>query len=190
MALVKSILLVDGENLVFRFQDMVQKGHKPKKDVVHIPDVFIWHPNLASRFNIDIFRVIYYTSTVGDDERIQSIRNQISKNIFDTGRRGMGNYFGHCQLVPNVFKKNKQSQKSRLVDIFIAVDAMKYASNPSIECLVFLSGDSDFIKLYNELMSFGKKVLVGSFSDGCASPLNHVVDDFFKLDSYFFEKKA
>ena len=72
----------------------------------------------------------------------------------------MQNFYGSCQLVPFVFKKEKKAQKSRLVDIHIAVDALKYSNIDNIECISILSGDGDFIKVYDETMALGKKVIV------------------------------
>lgn len=187
MALVKSILLIDGENLVFRYQAMVKSGKKPKQNVVHIPDVFVWSPDIGKLLAIDVFRAIYYTSTVGDKKKIEELKNQISKVILDTNKSSMDNYYGKTQLIPFVFKKEKKSNKSRLVDIFIAVDAMKYAQIQNMECLAFLSGDSDFLKVYQEVMDIGKKVYLGALSSGCAEELNYSVDYFYDLDKLFFE---
>lgn len=190
MALVKSVLLVDGENLVFRYQDMLAKGAKPRSHVVHIPDVFVWNPNIARNFPIDVFRVVYYTSLVGDPAKMHKTKCEISQNLFNTSLSEADNYYGKTQVVPFIFKKEKKSHKSRLVDIFIAVDAMKYAAIPNMECITFLSGDSDFIKVYDEVMRYGKKVKVGAFSSGCAKELNYSVDEFFLLDDCFFEKEV
>ena len=189
MALVKTVLLIDGENLVFRYQSMLQNGRIPKKGNVHIQDVFIWNPEVAKIFTVDLFRAVYYTSLVGDHLLIDSTKDQISRNIVNTDISGAGNFYGKCQLVPFVFKKEKRTDKSRLVDIFLAVDGMKYANNNNIECIAFLSGDSDFIKPYDEIMSLGKKVYVGAFSDGLGKNISNKVDMFYDLDEIFFEKK-
>ena len=189
MALVKSILLVDWENLVFRYQSMINNWRKPLQDVVHIPNVFVWHPKIASYYNVDIFRVIYYTSSIGDEKRINELNELIWENLFDSRYSGMRNYYWSCQLVPFVFKKEKQSQKSRLVDIYIAVDTLKYSNIGNIECISILSWDGDFKKVYNETMDFGKKVIVWAFSDWLDSSIKSIVDEFFFLDDYFFEKE-
>ena len=44
-----AILLVDGENLVFRYQEMVAAGREPKPDVVHIKDVLVWHNAMTAQ---------------------------------------------------------------------------------------------------------------------------------------------
>lgn len=185
MALVKSILLIDWENLVIRYQEMIKKWRIPLKEVVHIPDVFVWHPNVAPFYGVDIFRVIYYTSAIWDDKYLRTIEERISENKFIHS----GNYYWVCQLVPFVFKKLVKSHKSRLVDIHIAVDSLKYSNMVNIECISILSWDWDFKKVYSETMSSGKKVIVWAFSDWLDTSIKNMVDIFFLLDEVFFEKE-
>jgi hypothetical protein len=54
MSIQKAFLFVDGENLVMRYQAMVQNGKRPKRGVVHIPDVFVWHPGITTWSCMDI----------------------------------------------------------------------------------------------------------------------------------------
>src|SRR5258708_1187084 len=82
----KYILLADGENLVFRYQNLL-KSRKLNPSVTHIEDVFVWHPNLAEMMHgWSLMRVNYYTSAVGDEVSIAKLEHTISK--ISVGRRG------------------------------------------------------------------------------------------------------
>jgi uncharacterized LabA/DUF88 family protein len=186
MALVRSILFVDGENLTMRYQSLLKIGRQPQPTVVHRPDIFLWNSTFGSDgvadINTDILRVNYYTSAVGDDVLIEDIRGQIASQTYC----GSGNYYGSCQLYPRVYKKLKQSAKSRLVDINIAVDVMRHAYTDAIDVVYLFSGDGDFLQLVEDVMRSGKKVCLGAFSSGLESSLRSAVDRFVLLDELFF----
>ena len=111
MALVKSILIVDGENLTFRYQEILKTGRKPKDDVIHIPDVFVWHRDISRLWMLDFYRVLFYSSVVGDEPKIREIKDAISKQIFHEDMNQSHNYFGKLQIVPWIFKKESKSHK-------------------------------------------------------------------------------
>src|SRR5437762_13125294 len=121
MALVKGVLLVDGENLVMRYQAMLKDGRQPADGVVHWPDVFVWHHKLPSDVRVDLLRIMYYTSVVGAEDKISEISEFIAQHLY----HGRVSYYGPCQLYPCVYKKPAQSTKSRLVDINIAIEVMR-----------------------------------------------------------------
>lgn len=109
MSLLKrTMYFVDGENLVFRFQDEVKNGRIPKEGVIHIPDVFIWHADIVANRFADILRITYYASTIGDDLEIQRIKDRIH-SISYTFTDGQMNASG--ELVPRVYKKPKNQQR-------------------------------------------------------------------------------
>lgn len=64
MALVRSMILVDGENLALRFQAMVDAGWAQKPEVAHEPDVFVWNTEFGITgipgVGTDVIRVAYY----------------------------------------------------------------------------------------------------------------------------------
>lgn len=79
----KSVVLVDGENLVLRYQKMLQEGYEPMEGVIHVQDTFVWHPNLiASAGEKDIVRVAYYTTVVGDEKKLEEVKNLIADAEF------------------------------------------------------------------------------------------------------------
>ena len=71
----KTIILVDGENLVMRYQRMLSDGNKPLKGVLHESDCFVWHPRIFKDYKVDIVRVGYYTTVVGDDAKLNTIES-------------------------------------------------------------------------------------------------------------------
>ncbi len=179
-------MLVDGENLVFRYQAMVSEGKVPKKSVIHQKDVLVWDRQIQNLWNTDFYRVSYYTSCVGDTDALETLRKKISDINFNVGN-GHRSYYGKIDLTPHVYKKAKASTKSRLVDINICIDAMRYACSTGTEVVTILSGDGDFGELVRELQRQGRKVCVGAFSSGLAQELIYLPDSFVSLDELFFE---
>ena len=186
MALVKSAMLIDGENLVFRYQAMIENGFKARKCVSHIKDKFVWATEIEKLWTSDFYRVSYYTSCAGDEIAVDDLKRQISSISYEM--KGLHeSYFGRIKITPHVYKKRKSSTKSRLVDINICIDAMRYACATSTEVITILSGDGDFCELVRELQRQGKKVCVGAFSSGLEKELTYIPDSFISLDDLFFE---
>ena len=132
----RSILFADGENLAFRFQEMVAAGRVPRSDTVHLPDTFVWNSNVTrSRYDAldNVIRVHYYTSATGDHARIAALHEQISKQGYVSPTTSG---FHHGQIVPSVFKKLAKSKKTRNVDIQIVIRGGSAKLNTAI------SGDS------------------------------------------------
>lgn len=78
----KTLIFIDGENLVFRFQEMLGSGRVKTSDTVHIPDAFVWHPKISEWSEMDVIRVSYYTSVQGDDSKLADISRRISETWF------------------------------------------------------------------------------------------------------------
>ena len=175
----RTIVLVDGENLVFRFQAMKDEGRKPTSTFHHIPNVFIWHGDMLQFFGHSL-RVNYYTSMVGDTETIDHTRDKIGQ-ILVTGA-GYGR-----RICPQVFKKDSNSRKTKLVDLTITIDALRHAYHDHIDQLLLFTGDGDYIPLVKEVMRQGKQVVVGGFSSGLSTELRRTGDQFIEIDRFFFE---
>jgi uncharacterized LabA/DUF88 family protein len=183
----RTFVAVDGENLVIRYQDSLASGAKARDDTVHFPDVFLWRESLLQFGNFDIVRVSYYTSMTGDDDALNSMRLRISSQIYRSARpRGQGDCRG-C-LVPQVFKKSRQSQKTRSVDIHLAIDVLRHAFNDTYDTLVLISGDGDYLPLIQEVMRQGKQVVVAAIENGLNPALRYSADRFESLDYRFFAK--
>ena len=181
---LRTILFVDGENLVFRYQDEIRKGRIPTDVVVHEPDCFVWHPRMTQISNFDLIRVYYYTTVAGDEPRLDEIRRKLAAIIFQTGR-GRTQITG--QIVPLVFKKDKQSRKTRTVDIHLIIDVLRFAHLNAIDLIYLASGDEDYLPLIREVMRQGKQVYIGALSSGLGKSLTYECDDFFDLDKFFFK---
>lgn len=186
MGVPKAMAFVDGENLVFRFQEMVKAGRVPASDIVHIPDRFVWHKSFTTWCMLDLMRVCYYTSAVSDDPGLYKLRTDIAKVNYEyeweTGQTATSS----GQIVPFVFKKEHRSKTSRKVDINIAIDVMRAAYLADLEVIYLLSGDGDFLPLITEAMRHGKQVLLGAFSSGLDERLVYSVDEFTRLDELAF----
>ncbi len=185
MALVRSVMLADGENLVLRYQELL-KTREPKADVTHIPDKLVWSKAINNLWNTDFYRVSYYTSCVGDEKMLKELCANISAIEFELTGKAQS-YYGKIELSPHVYKKRAKSHKSRLVDINICIDAMRYAYTNSAEVICVLSGDGDFINLIKDIKNSGKKVCVGAFSSGLSDELKYISDHFISLDDVFFK---
>ena len=66
-------------------------------------------------------------------------------------------------------------------DVGIAVDAIRVS--PSIDVIVLVSGDGDFVPLVNYLKNQGKRVESIAFEHSTSSKLKEVVDEFFDLET-------
>ena len=75
----RMMIFVDGENLVFRYQDMLSKGFIPHVHNSYEKDIFVWNQN--SLVNLqkqhEILRATYYTYASGDDERLYDIKQKL-----------------------------------------------------------------------------------------------------------------
>jgi len=179
------IHLVDGENLVARYQAMAGEGHEPKSEVIHKKDEYVWHPKMVWHKAGDIRRVTYYTSAVGSDnyiiELIKEIRTFRYAAWVGTTKKSGG-------IFAKVFKKPKGNHKSRAVDINIVIDSMTEVANRNAGVVCLYSGDSDFVPLIKELMRLGAEVDVKAFSSGLSPLLEISADSFTCLDGLFFTK--
>lgn len=65
-------------------------------------------------------------------------------------------------------------------DVGIVIDAIRMA--PSVDAIVLVSGDGDFIALVEYLKNQGKRVEVISFGKSASGHLKEVADEFVDLD--------
>ena len=192
------MFFIDGENLVFRYQEMLEKGREPLNKIKHEPDVYVWHRDIIKNEPRNIMRVTYYTSAVGDEDRINSLNAEIKKieYLYQSSPYGVGGRFGgsrseqyHGKIFPRVFKKDNRSAKSKAVDINIAVDMLNYASLENLDAVYLLSGDGDFIPLIQAVMHKGVQVNLLALSDGLNPKLPISADKFDCIDRFLFKAK-
>src|SRR6266545_4775084 len=180
-------VFADGENLVFRYQDMLTANRTPRPEVIHKQDCYVWSPLVAwdSRHQgFQLFsRIYYYTSVVGNGSKVSKVRDQLSQIKYtcypDATNMGVVH---SAQLLPVVFKKPKQSKKTRNVDIQIVIDVMRCAHSDQFEQIYILSGDGDYLPLVREVAHLGKQIRLSAFSSGLNPELQSCVDRFTLLD--------
>jgi len=186
--MLKSVMaFVDGENLVCRYQDMLDGGRVPRAEVVHERDAFVWSPQITLWTEMDLLRVTYYTSLVGADERVAVVERRIGETLFKCRASGAG-YTGTAQIIPRVHKRLASSRKSKVVDVDITLDVMRAALEAPVGGIFLLTGDGDYLALIREITRrTSKQVYLGAFSSGLAEALRHNVEAFVNLDGMFFE---
>jgi uncharacterized LabA/DUF88 family protein len=181
----KVIAFIDGENLVMRFQDMVESGRVPKAGVVHVKDRFVWSSGMTLWTRMDLIRVNYYACVVGTHEDMELISQQIGNTTFTC--QGEIYLSGTARLLPHVHKKPSKSQKTKVVDIHLTVDAMRATSSMPVDGIFLASGDGDYAELLAEVGRSGKQAYLAAFSSGLEGRLKTRVEQFVDLDQVFFE---
>jgi len=189
----KVMVFIDGENLVMRYQNMLDAGKNQKPHTKHSQDVYVWNDEMIPREKIDLRRVTYYTSAVGSDDQINKLReeihsiNYVFRELPDTFHGATRYPEQSGSVVPKVYKKPARSQKSRQVDINITIDMLNHATPSQVDRIVLISGDGDFIPLVREVMRRGIQLQISALSSGVNKQLKYVADMFTSLDRYLFE---
>jgi hypothetical protein len=175
---------VDGENLTIRAQELAQvKGVTLTPGERYFKDVFVWLPGIKARMNIlpkpplplqpSGVRSHYYTSVIGDDLKISSIRESLWKLGFQ----------------PEVFKRDAQTKKSKGVDIALTTEFLWNAFQNNYDVAVLWAGDGDYVPLVNAVKRLGKVVyLVFFYNSGLAPALRLASDESFPLDDFFLNQ--
>jgi NYN domain-containing protein len=177
---------VDGENFTIRGQQYAKRvgldltGHPE----LYVPDTFLWIP--GGRDTIEIagraaggnliggppLRAYYYTSVVGDDPKLLSVRRALRALSFD----------------PQVFKKDAQNQRSKGVDITLTKDMLSHACLGNYSQAVLVAGDGDYVPLVQEVKRMGKNVFLAFFGgpdDGLNEELRLAADQFYAIEGWF-----
>lgn len=179
------IALVDGENLVFRYQEMLRHGRVPYEDNVHVTDAFVWNPRLlGAPITFDVIRVTYYTSVTGGTERAPAVKDAIQAQMYSCGDERTRSWH---RLNAAVFSKSAQSKKTKLVDMRICIDALANTMNANMDVLYLVSGDGDFVPLVEEVMRHGVRVRVLALGDCVADSMKSAGDEFAYLDDMLFK---
>lgn len=181
----RTMIFIDGENITQRYQQMLTEGRTPLSDVVHVKDAFVWIDSITAEPHVhDLIRCGYYTTHVGDEAELSRKLAKI-RYLYTDAQHEVGSGY----VVPYVFKKAKQSQKTASVDINITIDILRCTYINAVDDIWLLSGDGDYIPLIKEVMRQGKSMFVGAFSSGLNKDISTVVDEFRNLDSVFFERQ-
>jgi uncharacterized LabA/DUF88 family protein len=183
--IAKMMVFIDGENLVFRYKEMIKKGKVSTKLVKYEPEVYVWHPKTILSFNHEILRATYYTHVTGDrDKRVEEASTSLKKLEFQMDSRSKLPHY----LFPCVLWKREKSRKAKVVDIQITVDILTHVHYNNIDTVFLVTGDGDYLPLLEEVRHSGKNVFLAAFSSGLNQSLIHKVDYFHDLDPIYFEK--
>jgi len=138
------MLFVDGENFTIRAQEVANKrGIALTQGEFYAPDVFVWFAGIDGRARLSQFdgapiglqthaiRAYYYTSAVGDDDRLAMIK----KLLWDRG------------FQPEVFKRAASTKRSKGVDIALATDFLSNAYFNNYDIAVLFAGDGDYVPM-------------------------------------------
>ena len=179
----RMMVFIDGENLAISYQDSLKKGAIPKSGIIHEPNTYVWHRRTINAARNEVIRATYYTFAVGDDDKINAISNTIK--TLDYVKDGMSSLPNN--LRPFVFKKSKQQERAKGVDIQITVDILTNVYNNNLDTVYLVTGDGDFLPIINEIIRHGKHVYLAAFSTGLNKKLLNHVDHFIDLDKVYFE---
>jgi uncharacterized LabA/DUF88 family protein len=180
------MLFVDGENFTFRAQEIPSIKGALREGPYYAPDVFVWYPYY--RGTISPFqrlspqrreihgyaiRAYYYTSLVGDDNKLSATEDALWRIGF----------------TPRVFKKDRQREKTKGVDIALTTDVLTNAFLNNYEIAVLLAGDGDYVPMVREVKRLGKEVYVAFFgSTGLNPKLRLESDQYFDIESFFGDR--
>lgn len=140
----KIFTLVDGENLILRYQALVKAGKSPRTDVIHEKDLYVWAPRITQLFCGDYCRVTFYQTVSGDVQKFEKTAEEISSITYAAAREpGRLDLTG--SLNPRLFHKQTKASKTKSVDINITIDALRHAYLGSADIIFLLSGDGDYV---------------------------------------------
>ena len=181
----QTLVLIDGENLVKRYEDMLTDAEAPVTPSEHnayIPGVFVWNNRLCG-FPVapHVLRVIMYVTVTGD--RQGEMASKIREQMFAYGDSVKREW---QRLTPVVIKKPKD-RPAKEVDIQICVDALENAAKGNMQELVLVTGDADSAPLARSVMRLGIRVHLRALSKGCSEVIREVGDSFTPLDSLLFK---
>jgi uncharacterized LabA/DUF88 family protein len=178
---------VDGENLTIRGQKCLDEEHvlpaANAEPTLYQKDTFVWFPGL---FGVDMvvryedlpehmqrfaIRSYYYTTVVGDEPKVQSVR----ENLWQLG------------FQPEVFRKPKRQIKAKGVDIALTKDMLSNAYFGNYDIALLYAGDGDYVPLVEEVKRLGKLVYTLFFEKWTHDELRLASDGFVDIEERFIE---
>lgn len=173
------MVFIDGENLVFRYQEMLKLGYVPRDDLVHERDVFVWHDSFTwlAQYH-EIIRATYYTNAVGDEPYVASLRARLKVQTYT---KHMASLLPNS-LAPCIFKKDSRTRSAKGVDVKLTVDALSHVHRRNTDAILLMSGDGDYVPLVDEVQRSGVQVFLSAFSSGLSPRLRERVDALYELD--------
>lgn len=187
----RMMVFIDGENLVLRFQEMLDEQHEPQKGVVHEKDIYVWQRKTVQPGLNQVVRATYYTYAFGDEKRIRAVNEQIKGlsfvQYFDPHARMASSRLLN-NLYPRVFRKLK-GKKAKGVDIQLTVDILTNVYMNNLDSVYLVSGDGDYKPVLEEAIRHGKHVYVAALPSGLNEELKYIADKFINLENIYFKAK-
>ena len=190
-SLGRMMVFIDGENLVLRYQAMLDEGRIPHDDISHEKDIYVWRPGTVNPGLNQVIRATYYTYAFGDEKKIREINEQIKGLIFNQysdmyalkATRHLLN-----KLYPRVFRKIR-GKKAKGVDIQLTVDILTNVYMDNLDTVYLVSGDGDYKPIIEEAIRHGKHVYVAALPSGLNEELKYIADNFIDLEHIYFEPR-
>jgi len=176
------MLFVDGENFTIQGQELAKKKSIALTEGRYYSNnTFLWIPGFDAHqrcadghlpLSPMSIRSIYYTSVVGDLEKMEEIRTKLWELKFQ----------------PETFKKQKQKEKAKGVDISLTKDLMFNAFQGNYDVAVLITGDGDFVPVTEEVRRLGKVVYLAFFETiGLSKSLKLACDSFTDMTQRFVD---
>ncbi len=179
------MMFVDGENLTIRAKEALPAKALEEVNSGRFPqyyerDVFLWVPYTSDARSPQLstvhvpesgflaIRSYFYTSVVGDDDKLDDIRLRLKA----------------LQFEPRVFKKSKE-RASKGVDITLTKDMLAHCYHDHFDYAVLCTGDQDYIPLIDEVKRHGKRVILWFFGGVVPTALKLAPDSFVDITNMF-----
>jgi len=161
---------IDGENLAAQYGETIKKDSFPQH-VKYEKDIYAWSTILNVVLSgFDTIRKYYYTSVVGDEQRVHEIEDCLKDIDIET---------------PRIFKRSK-SRGAKGVDISIATDILTHVFKKNCDIIILVAGDGDYAPLINAVKKEGIRVFVWFFDGkGMSRSLKQEADHFWDLKTVF-----
>jgi uncharacterized LabA/DUF88 family protein len=162
----------DGENLIARYQGMVDAGRKSLDYVCYRKDTYVWSfPSVQPGLNV-ISRATYYTYAVGSLDLVDEVATQLQAQRFQQYSIPGEHFLAQLvqTLYPRVFSKPK-NRSGKGADIQMTVDVLTNVYQNNLDAVYSVSGDGDYAPLIHEAQRMGKHVVVAALSRGLSPKL-------------------
>jgi len=166
------MMFVDGENLAFRYAELVAGGRPRVAHVKFEKEIFVWSKfaNIRHHRQCEVIRRHYYTSVQGDAPKLEEVEDALKELGVEA---------------PRVFKKQK-GRRSKRVDLSLASDMLSHAHRKNFDLAVLVGGDDDYVPLVDAVMAEGRRVVLWALDSGLSEALVRRCDHAFDLGSILF----
>ena len=170
---VRIMIFIDGENLAIRYDNKIGEDI-PKEHIRREKGVYLWSFNIAMvAASVNVIRTYYYTSVMGDDQKVSGVIDQLKEAHVDK---------------PRVYKKSR-TKGSKQVDIALCVDMLTNAHRNNYDVAVLIAGDEDYVPLVEAVQAEGKRVFVWFLDNGLSPLLRRAADRFEDLGILLFSEE-